>query len=477
MTVPTLSEKTSPASHAWAATDSRLAAQPSPGIDLPHVVAWNLTRRCNLACAHCYISAGSWEVAETELSTEACLDIVDQILDVNPAPMLILSGGEPLLRDDLEIIASRASTGGATVVVGTNGTRLTDERIRSLMDAGVTGVAVSIDSLDPTFHDRFRMAASQAGGVAERVHGTGALADTMAAVERLRSHGLDFVIQTSLTPANRSEIARIAEWSAEQGAVSLNVYFLVATGRGEGVRALTPDENEAALVELADLEETYRGRMMIRSKCQPQIMRHVIERDSESPLLSYKTRCPCGVQYLRITPEGQVTPCPYTPLVAGDLTQTSFRTIWEESEVFAQIRSGDVGGKCGSCEYREVCGGCRARAYAEGNGIMGADDSCAYEPDGSRPVIPAAASITYGAAAELELDWTPEALERVRRIPSFVRGVVTSRVEEFARKRGRHVIDLDTMAEVRSTMPVDFSKRLPFFLRREMDNSTHEGDA
>ena len=130
---------------------------------VPHVVAWNLTRRCNLECAHCYISAGPSESAAGELDTAACLAIVDQLLVVNPAPLLILSGGEPLLRADLGEIATYASAGGATVVIGTNGTLLTDERIATLVDAGVRGVAVSVDSLRPSYHDNFR-------------RGTGALA-------------------------------------------------------------------------------------------------------------------------------------------------------------------------------------------------------------------------------------------------------------------------------------------------------------
>jgi MoaA/NifB/PqqE/SkfB family radical SAM enzyme len=151
---------------------------------LPHVVAWNLTRRCNLECAHCYISAGPSERATHELDTAACLRIVDELLAVNPNPLLILSGGEPLLRDDLSVIARHASRGGATVVVGTNGTLLTDERIGMLKDAGVRGVAVSVDSLRPTYHDNFR-------------HGAGSLAATQAALGRLRAQGIDFIIQTT----------------------------------------------------------------------------------------------------------------------------------------------------------------------------------------------------------------------------------------------------------------------------------------
>lgn len=421
---------------------------------LPHVVAWNLTRRCNLACAHCYIAAGSWHAEAGELSTERCHEILDQVLEVNPRPMLILTGGEPLLRDDLEELAHHASEGGATVVVGTNGTRLDHARIESLMAAGVTGVAVSVDSLDSTYHDRFR-------------HGSGALQDTLDAVERLRAHRLDFVIQTSLTRGNRAELASLVEWAAEMEAVSFNLYFLVPTGRGRGMEGLSPTENEEVLAELTVLEERYRGRMMVRSKCQPQLMRHVLEADSGSPLTNYRTRCPCGVHYCRITPEGKVTPCPYLPVEAGDLAKQSFGEIWRDAPAFHALRHGEPGGKCGVCEYREVCGGCRARAHATTGDLLGPDESCAYEPSGERPVVQPAAALTYGEASEATLPWTDEARARLDRIPSFVRGVVTSRVEDFARRKGHQRVDLEVMGEVRRSMPVDFSRRLPFFLRRD----------
>jgi len=428
---------------------------------IPHVVAWNLTERCNLACAHCYIAAGPWHGSGGELTTDEVRRIADEILELNPAPLFVLSGGEPLLRDDLETIAAHATSAGATVVVGTNGTGLTAERIDSLKEAGVTGVAVSVDSLTERYHDRFR-------------HGTGALGDTLAAVERLREAKLDFVVQTSLTRGNRAEVGALAAWAAEAGAVCFNVYFLVETGRGSGMGGLAPEENDAVLAELVALQKEYRGRMMVRSKCQPQIMRHVHEADPASPLLQYATRCPCGVQYCRITPEGKVTPCPYTPAVAGDLRKQSFGAVWRESEVFRSIRKApggggeaDLGGKCGRCEYRAVCGGCRARAYAATGDLLAADESCAYEPTGDVPVILPAAPTTYGTAAQPTLTWSPEAKQRIERIPSFVRGVVTKRVETFAEREGIQEITPELLDRIRQEMPVDFSKKLPFFAKKD----------
>ena len=442
-----------------AARAPRARAQGTARTYLPHVVAWNLTRRCNLACAHCYISAGSWHAAAGEVDTTTCTRILDELLGVNPSPVLILSGGEPLLRTDLETLAERAARAGATVVVGTNGTRLTDARIGSLTSAGVKGVAVSIDSLDERYHDRFR-------------HGEGSLGETLAAVDRLREQGLDFIVQTTVTRGNRDEIPALAAWSADRGAVAFNVYFVVPTGRAEQMRGMKPEENDAVLRELVALERAYRGRMMVRSKCQPQLMRHALLGDPDSPLLNYETRCPCGTHYCRITPEGKLTPCPYTPAVAGDLTTFSFADIWDRSPVFQALRRGALGGKCGRCEFREVCGGCRARAYAQSGDLLGPDESCVYEPTGEAPLVKPHCAGTYGSTFEAQLEWAPEAEARLRAIPSFVRGVVTERVEKFARERGYARVDLEVMAEVRRAMPVDFSRRLPFFLSKARDTES-----
>ena len=178
------------------------APEAARSTEVPHVVAWNLTRRCNLECAHCYISAGPDADAAGELSTAECLRITDEILALNPAPMFILSGGEPLLRDDLTTLAQHAAKRGATVVVGTNGTLLTDAKIEELKAAGVTGVAVSVESLDAAYHDRFR-----------RSHGS--LQATLDAVDRLARHRLDFVIQTTLTRGNRDELSQ-ASWTGRR---------------------------------------------------------------------------------------------------------------------------------------------------------------------------------------------------------------------------------------------------------------------
>src|SRR6185369_15387265 len=150
--------------------------------------------------------------------------------------------------------------------------------------AGVTGVAVSVDSIEPRRHDAFR-------------HGQGAFTATSEAVTRLREQRMDVVIQTTITKGNRAELSRLVDWAAEQGAVSFNAYFLVATGRGARLADLNADEYEQTLTELVAHHKRYLGRMMVRAKCAPQFLRLVHQLSPESPLLNYETRCPCGTQY------------------------------------------------------------------------------------------------------------------------------------------------------------------------------------
>jgi AdoMet-dependent heme synthase len=439
-------------------TDARPSAllqaeRPEAAEFLPHVVAWNLTRRCNLRCSHCYISAGPFESADSELTTAECRRVIDELVAVNPSPMLILSGGEPLVRDDLAEIASYASGRGATVVVGTNGTTLTEPRVAMLAGAGVSGVAVSVDSLDAGTHDHFR-------------GGAHALERTQEALGRLREHRIDFVVQTTATPQNAAEIPKLLEWAAAEGAVCFNLYFLVPTGRGVDLMDLEPRRIEALLAELAAAESRYRGTMMVRAKCAPHFMRHVHEADADSPVLSYRTRCPCGIDYCRITPDGKLTPCPYMPTEAGDLRRQSFGEIWAGSKLFAELRERELGGRCGRCEYRMVCGGCRARALATTGDYLAEDPGCVYEPPGDRALV-ARKSVTYGSAVAPGLEWSKEASERMAKIPSFVRGIVMQRVESFARSRGLALVTPELLAEIRQSMPVDFSKRRPFFLKEE----------
>jgi hypothetical protein len=152
------------------------------------------------------------------------------------------------------------------------------------------------------------------------------------------------------------------------------------------------------------------------------------------------------------------------PSEAGDLRRQSFGEIWSGAKLFAELRARELGGRCGRCEYRLVCGGCRARALAATGDHLAEDPACTYDPPGDRPLVERKA-VSYGRSAEASLAWSDEARERMAKIPSFVRGVVMERVESFARARGLDTVTPELLSEIRKSMPIDFSKRRPFFLK------------
>src|SRR5438093_1855560 len=204
----------------------------------PYAVSWNLTQRCNLFCAHCYISAAPGAPTAGELDTAECRQVMAGIARVNPGTFLILTGGEPLLRPDIFELASAGRDQGFTVVLGTNGVLLREKQARQLRAHGVQGASLSLDSTDPARHDRFR-------------HLPGAWQGAVRATEALRAEGLDFSLHMSVTDWNVDEIPAMIDLARELGARVLNFFFLVRTGRGEGLTDITPGQYEEILRYLA----------------------------------------------------------------------------------------------------------------------------------------------------------------------------------------------------------------------------------
>lgn len=410
----------------------------APAASGPHLIAWNLTTRCNLSCPHCYVDAHRTGSHVGELDTAACLGVVDQIMEATSSPMIVLTGGEPLLRIDVENIAEHATKRGATVVVGTNGTGLTPGRVASLKAAGVTGYALSVDSLNPSIHDSFR-------GL------PGALDRTFAAVDALRAAEQGFVVQTTLSSDNFGELDALAAWAEAVGALVFNVFIEVSTGRASSRVPLPAADVEAAGRRIVELERRYRGRLRVRSKCQPHLVRHVARSEPDSPLLARGAGCPAGLWYCRIDARGRVTPCPYLPLVAGDLATTSFAAVWRDAPVFRALREQPLGGTCGACDLRQVCRGCRARPFAAQGDLLGADDTCTHKPAAGADVLPAR-PFALGAAPAPQLQWTPEATALLARIPGFVRGMVVGRIESWARTKGIATVDAAMLTELKGHM-------------------------
>lgn len=399
----------------------------------PLLVSWNVTGLCNLACGHCYLDAARRRRASRdELDTVAALGIVSQIAALAPGAMLVFSGGEPLLRRDLEMLMRVAAARGLTPVIGTNGTLLSEPRAIRLKASGATGVGVSIDSAEPAFHDRLR-------GVpgAWRAARRGAVA--------ARRAGLALLLQATLFEENRNDIAALADMAESLGAVALNFFFMVCTGRGATRTDLTPAAYEETLACIIDLQRA-RPHLIIRARCAPHLRRLLGLRAGESDrhYAAWSSACLAGRGYFRITPQGRVTPCPYIPEVVGDLAKTPLREIWERHPLLLRLRTELPAGKCGDCDFRYGCGGCRARALARHGDLFAEDPNCLYvKPLQTRPEpLPA-------SSARREVNWEPEARALLDRIPAFVRATVKARLEDRAAREGRECITLEFIREHR----------------------------
>lgn len=297
-------------------------------VDAPYLVALNLTERCNLGCAHCYLDAKVMKQgAADELDTEEVKRALDGIAEAGPEAMVVLTGGEPLLRPDLEEIAAHAGGLGLMVVIGSNGLLLTPKRIARLQRAGVAGIGLSVDSLDPDRHDAFRGR-------------RGAWIKTMAAIDACRSAGLPFQIHFSATDETADEIDGMVAFARESGALVLNVFFMVCTGRGEKYSDISPQKYEAVLTRVAQAARDEK-RLMVRAKCAPHFKRIALDMDPDWPITAahgYDAGgCIAGTRYARVTPNGTVTPCPYMANPVGSVRQTGFAEIWRK--VPAHVRT------------------------------------------------------------------------------------------------------------------------------------------
>jgi radical SAM protein with 4Fe4S-binding SPASM domain len=398
-------------------------------VEAPLLVAINLTRRCNLACAHCYLDAGTRRSGGgAELATAEVEEVLDGIASFGGQTMVVLTGGEPLLRPDLEAIVRHAASRGLVVVVGTNGTVLDARRVAALVEAGVAGVGISLDSLDPDHHDAFRGR-------------PGAWARTMTAIDACRQNGLAFQIHFSVSDRNAAELDAMIEFAHSAGALVLNVFFLVCTGRGSRFAGVSASVYDGVLrrVTLAAREET---RLLVRAKCAPHFKRMAMELDPAWPITlahGYEAGgCLAGTRYCRVTPEGEVTACPYIETPAGSVRAAPFAEIWRDAPMFRQLRAPMLEGRCGRCEYRRICGGCRARPLARDGALMGEDFLCGYEPRGGAVIEP-----LHHAGGGIA--WSAEAERRLARVPPFLRRMVRSRVEAEARRRGRDTVTAGDM--------------------------------
>ena len=324
------------------------------------IVSWMTTNECNLKCKHCYQDAD--ETQEKELTTQEAFTMIDQIVKAG-FKIMIFSGGEPLLRSDIFELVAYAASKGLRPVFGTNGVLITEEVARRLKECGAMAMGISIDSLDEAKHNEFR-------GL-ENAH-----ALTLAGIENCKKAGLPFQLHTTVVGWNSSEICDLTDFAQGIGAIAHYIFFLIPVGRGKYIQdtSLEVRENEELL--RAIMAKQAEVSIDVKPTCAPQFTRVAKQLGIES---RFTRGCLAGLTYCVIGSEGIVRPCAYMTEEAGDVRKAPFDEIWRNSEVFMKLRTEKYRGACGDCDYKDGCGGCRARAayYHEGD-YMAQDDYCAY---------------------------------------------------------------------------------------------------
>jgi AdoMet-dependent heme synthase len=312
---------------------------------IPLIVSWNLTRKCNLKCSHCYINATTKEL-DGELNTQESKNLIDQIAEVS-RPLLVLSGGEPLLRKDVYELIQYGTEKGLRMGLGSNGGSIDSRVAEKLKEAGIKTVSISLDSPIPEQHDEFR-------GVA------GSWQKAVNAIKVLRENDVLVQVNTTLTQENYNQIDDIMSLSEQIGVENFHLFFLVPTGRGAKIADISPAMYEDMIK--GTFAKTYKHKLNVRPSCAPQFMR--IAKDMGLDMRQWIRGCISGMYYCRIYPNGDITPCPYLPVKLGNIREKSFKEIWFNSPIFKALRDPEsLKGKCGICDYKTVCGGCRARAY------------------------------------------------------------------------------------------------------------------
>lgn len=330
------------------------------------MVAWELTRSCNLACSHCRASSKHGPYAQ-ELTTAECFKLIDEIVSFSN-PVIILTGGEPLLRKDIFEIAEYGNKKGLRMVMAPNGTLLTEENVAKIMRSGIKRISVSLDGPDEAAHDNLRQV-------------SGAFRQACAGIQKARSAGLEFQINSTISKRNIQLLPELISLAKKLGAKAHHIFLLVPTGRGKEMvnEELSAAEYEETLELLAD--EKKNAEIEIKITCAPHFNRILLEKRLATVSALSGRGCMGGVSFCFVSHLGDVQPCGYLELECGNIRKQGFKKIWLESEALNNIRDwAKYEGKCGNCEFRLVCGGCRARSYASSGNYLGEEPYCAYEP-------------------------------------------------------------------------------------------------
>ena len=390
----------------------------------PRLIFWEVTKGCNLRCIHCRATATELS-SPSDLPTSRALDIIDQIA-AYASPILVLSGGEPLYRADIFELAHYATNQGIRVALATNGTMVTKDVARHIFDSGVKRVSISLDGADAVTHDTFR-------GI------PGAFDAAVYGLRNLKEVGMSVQINMTIARHNARQLPAVLELARNLGADALHTFLLVPVGCGVDIaeaQMVAPEEYEEMLNWFYD--RSLEGGIELKATCAPHYFRVARQRraaerrefaivggaehgnshghppaigptDMAMPgstgivihphaaaknaqhagmptghpdAMNAMTKgCLAGTGVCFISHEGEIYPCGYLPAIAGDLRRQKFADIWENSIVFNELRdTGNLKGKCGCCEFRNICMGCRARAFAATGDYLDEEPFCIYQP-------------------------------------------------------------------------------------------------
>lgn len=337
-----------------------------------------MTRRCNLNCVHCRSSSEMEVRGHPDFSTEEAFRVIDDISQY-AKPVVVLSGGEPLLREDIFDIAVYGTEKGLRMCLATNGTLVTGETCKKISNSGIRIVSLSLDGASARVHDDFR-------------NQEGAFDAVMHAAKLFRANDIEFIINSSFTKRNQEEIPKVYKLARDLGATAWYMFMIVPTGRGEEIMSelISKEDYDNILAWHYEMEK-HEDTMLVRPTCAPHYYRVILQR-SKAEGEKFKRRslkfstggakgCIAGQIIALIDVDGNVLPCSYFPKSAGNIREKSFRSIWEESKLFRELRDfGRYKGRCGSCEFVNVCGGCRARAYSMSGDYLQEEPFCGYMP-------------------------------------------------------------------------------------------------
>ncbi len=345
--------------------ESRIANGELAGPPL-RMLFWESTTRCNLSCVHCRRTDASETASRRELTTDEFRKVLESAV-VLGAPLVVFSGGEPLLRDDWYELARYAHSLGLSTALASNATLIDTPVAARIASAAFHRVSVSLDGVNAETHDEFR-------GV------SGSFDRALSGITALRDAGVPLQINSTITTHNADQLDALHESARSQGAVALHLFLLVPVGCGAQIgqsHQLSPREYEQVLNWVCDRQRD--SSLEIRATCAPHYYRIAAQRGDVTPRGS--RGCLAGISVIFVSHDGEVFPCGYLPVTCGSVRKQSLEEIWSNSAVLHELRDWErLGGRCGRCEYKTTCGGCRARAYAATADYLASDPTCVYTP-------------------------------------------------------------------------------------------------